>query len=332
MMKRRIFALLGALLILGAALLPATLAEAAGADATEAAWDAATLASQEAPAESQEEPAEAPEAEAQEAAEDPAGEITRFEPGSYNLVVDEAGLMSVEMLAALDSKAWQISQANNLEVVVLVVAGTGGKDIMTFSEDFWDENGYGYGYNHDGVMMTIDLDGRDWCIDADGDGNRIYTDYGKEVMSQQIVPYLSNGQYYEAFDRFLDLAGSFAVEANTQQPYDVFNEYNGEPETLPQKLGKAAPIGLIASALTTLFGMGGMKRGMNTVQKKHGAIQYARRDSMRMDRQADIFLYRTQRRERLPDPPRGGGGGHHGGTTTHVSSHGHTHSSAHGKF
>ena len=278
MMKRRILALLGALMLLIAALLPAALAEA----------------------------------------------------GNYNLVIDEAGLMPVEMVVALDSKAWRLSQENNLEICILVENGLGGKDIVTFADDFWDENGYGYGANHDGVMLTLDMQGRDWNISADGDGNRIYTDYGKRVMSEQIVPYLSNGQYYEAFDKYLDLAASFAVEANTEQPYDVNNEYKGEPETLAQKLGKALPVGLIASVLATVFGMGGMKSGMHTAKKKHGAAQYARRDSMRMNRQADVFLYHTQRRERLPEPPRGGGGG--GGTTTHVSSGGHTHSSMSGKF
>ena len=278
MMKRRILALLGALLLLGGMLLPAALAEA----------------------------------------------------GNYKLVIDEAGLMPVEMAAALDAKAWQVSLANNLEIAILVVNGTGSEDIVTFSDDFWYAAGYGYGANHDGVMLTLDMVGREWCIDADGDGNRIYTDYGKDVMGDEIVPYLSNGQYYEAFDKFLDLAAAFAVEANTNRPYDVYNTYKGEPESLAQKLGKAAPVGLIASALTTLFGMGGMKKGMKTVQKKRGATQYARQGSMQMTRQADIFLYRSQRRERLPDPPRGGHSG--GGTTTHVSSHGHTHSSAHGKF
>lgn len=314
MMKRRILALLGALLLLGAALLPAALAEAAEAPRE---WDLA-------------ETSELPQPEDAAEAEAAAQPVTRTEPGNYNLVVDQAGLMPVEMIAALDSKAWQVSLDNNLEICILVVDDTGYKDIVTFSDDFWDEHGYGYGPNHDGVMLTLDMGGRNWCIDADGDGNRIYTDYGKDVMSSEIVPFLSNGQYYEAFDRFLDLAGQFAVEANTQQPYDVYNTYDGEPETLAQKLAKAAPVGLIASLLTTLFGMGGMKKGMHTVHRKHGATQYARRDSMRMTRQADIFLYHTQRRERLPDPPRGGGGG--GGTTTHVSSGGHTHSSASGKF
>lgn len=279
MMKRRILALLGALaLFLGAALLPAALAEA----------------------------------------------------GNYNLVVDEAGLMPVEMAAALDAKAWQLSNENNLEICILVENGLGGRNIRDFTADFYDSNGYGRGPGHDGVMLSLDLDQRDWFILTGGAGIRIYTDYGIRTIGEEIVPYLSNGQYYEAFDRFLDLAAAFAVEANTQQPYDLNHEYEGEPETLAQKLGKATPIGLVASALATLLGMGGMKRGMHTVQRKHGATQYARRDSMRMNRQADIFLYHTQRRERLPDPPRGSGGG--GGSTTFVSSSGTTHGGGGGKF
>ncbi len=254
----------------------------------------------------------------------------RAEAGNYNLVLDEAGLMPVEMSAALDAKAWQVSNANNLEACILVVNGTGGKPLKYYAADYWDENGYGRGPNHDGVMLALDLAERDWFILTTGDGIRIFTDYGIRVIGNEIVPYLSSGKYYEAFDRYLDLAGEFAAEANTNQPYDTNHEYQGKPKTLAEKLGMAAPVGLVASLLTTLFGMGGMKRGMHTVHRKHGATQYARRDSMQMTRTADLFLYHTQHRERLPDPPKVSGGG--GGSTTFTSSSGVTHGGGGGKF
>ena len=252
-------------------------------------------------------------------------------PGNYNLVLDEAGLMGVEMSAALDAKAWEISLANNLEACILVLNGTGGKPLKYYAADYWDENGYGYGPGHDGVMLALDLAERDWFILTTGDGIRIFTDYGVRVIGDEIVPYLSNGRYYEAFDRYLDLAGEFAVEANTNQPYDTNHEYRGKPKTLAEKLGMAAPIGLVTSLLTTLFGMGSMKKGMHTVHRKHGAAQYARRESMRMSRQADVFLYHNRHVERLPEPRSGGGGGG-GGSTTFTSSSGVTHGGGGGKF
>ena len=250
--------------------------------------------------------------------------------GNYNLVLDRAGLLSVEASAALDAKAWQISQENDMEVVVLAESGLGGKAIRDYAADFWDENGYGAGPNHDGVMLVLDMAERDWYILTTGTGIRYYTDYGIQAIGSEIRPYLSNGNYYQAFDKYLDLADAFAREARTNQPYDYNHEYSGPPKTLAEKLGMALPIGLIASVFSTLFGMGSMKRGMHTVKRKHGAAQYARKGSMNLSRHMDLFLYHTQHRERLPEPEHHSGGG--GGSSTFTSSSGTTHGGGGGKF
>ena len=248
--------------------------------------------------------------------------------GDYNLVLDEAGLLSVDASAALDAKAWQVSLDNDIEVVVLTENGLGGKSIRDYSADFWDEHGYGTGAQHSGVMLTLDMAERDWYILTTGEGIRYFTDYGIRTIGEEIVPYLSKGNYYGAFDRFLDLANRFAAEARQGQAFDTNHVFEGEPETLAQKLGKALPVGLIASVLATLFGMGGMKSGMHTAKKKHGAAQYARKDSMKLNRTMDVFLYHTQTRERLPERSSGGGGG----SSTFTSSSGTTHGGGGGKF
>lgn len=244
-------------------------------------------------------------------------------------VVDDAGLLSAEKVAALEDKAQRLSEQYGLEIAILTTRGTQGKAIQYFAADFWGQNGYGTGADHDGVMLTLDMVERDWFILTTGAGIRYYTDYGIQALGKEFVSKLSDGDYYGGFDRYLDLAGAFAKEAQENQPYDTNHEYKGEPKTLAQKLLGALPVGIAASALSTLLGMGGMKRGMHTAKKKRGASQYARRDSMRLNRSMDVFLYHTQSRMRLPDPPRGGGGG---GSSTFHSSSGTTHGGGGGKF
>ena len=58
------------------------------------------------------------------------------------------------------------------------------------------------------------------------------------------------------------------------------------------------------------------------------AAQYARKDSMQLNRSMDIFLYHTRHVERMPEPSRGGGGG----SSTFTSSSGTTHGGGGGKF
>lgn len=248
--------------------------------------------------------------------------------GDYNLVLDNAGLLTEAEYQDLEAKAWEVSNAHGMEVVVLTERGLGGKSIRDYAADYWDEAGYGVGAAHDGVMLTLDMAERDWYILTTGKAVGYYTDYGIQTIGNEIKPYLAKGNYAMAFDRFLDLAGSFAAEAENGQAFDTNHEYKGEPETMARKLGKALPVGLIASLLATLLGMGGMKRGMHTAKKKHGAAQYARKDSMQLNRSMDIFLYHTRHVERMPEPSRGGGGG----SSTFTSSSGTTHGGGGGKF
>lgn len=250
-------------------------------------------------------------------------------PAVHSLVVDNAGLLTAEEVAKLEAKAGQLSEEYGLEMAILTTRGTQGKAIQYFAADYWDYNGYGTGASHDGVMLALDMQERDWYILTTGSGIRYYTDYGIRTMGSEFVSKLSDGDYYEAFDRYLDLAAAFAKEAQENQPYDTNHEYKGEPKTLAQKLMGALPVGVVASVLSTLFGMGGMKKGMHTAKKKRGAAQYARKGSMQLNRHMDVFLYHTQSRMRLPDPDRGGGGG---GSSTFHSSSGTTHGGGGGKF
>ena len=79
-------------------------------------------------------------------------------------LVDKAELLSdsekTELLYTLD----EISERQQVDVVVLTVPSLEGASPMEYADDFYDNNGYGFGDNHDGILFLISMEERDWYI------------------------------------------------------------------------------------------------------------------------------------------------------------------------
>ena len=75
---------------------------------------------------------------------------------------------------------------------------------MAYADDFYDYNGYGYGDSRDGILLLISMEERDWRISTCGYGITVFTDAGQEYISDKFLPYLSDGDYSEAFTKYAD--------------------------------------------------------------------------------------------------------------------------------
>ena len=60
-------------------------------------------------------------------------------------VVDNAGLLSDGEISALEWEIQELRDSLELDIVIVTTYGTGYKTIQAFADDFYDENGYGYG-------------------------------------------------------------------------------------------------------------------------------------------------------------------------------------------
>ncbi len=212
------------------------------------------------------------------------------------LVVDDAGLLGAEAVAQLSAEARRLSDAYAADVVILTTGGLGGKTALDFAADYYDGEGYGQGENRDGVMLMLSMEERDWCILTTGSGIRAFTDYAIDAVSEDIVPYFSEGDYPGGFARFLRDAQIVLKQAQSA-PYDVDN-----PVQLKTALERVSGIGiylLIAALIVAIVGLAILMAGMNTARPQHGAGRYIRDGSMRITRAQDIFLYHTQTRTRV---------------------------------
>ena len=235
---------------------------------------------------------------------------------------DEADLLTDREESELIAKLENICSQKQMEVVVAAFETIGEYSPMEYADDFYDYNGYGCGADRDGLILIVVMDTSDWWISTRGSAITAFTDAGIDFIGEQIVPYLSDGDYYGAFSRFAEQCVAFIDQANTGDPYDIHNL----PKA-PFDKGMALVIALVGGLLIAAIYTAKLKGQLKSVQAKSSAADYVKQNSMNITESRDFFLYRkVNRTERASSSSSGGGSG------THRSSSGATHGGGGGKF
>lgn len=240
-------------------------------------------------------------------------------------LVDDAGLLSDDEEMALLGTLDEISERQQVDVVVVTVDSLEGCSAMEYADDFYDYYGYGFGEQEDGILFLISMEERDWYISTTGYGITAVTDAGLSYMSERFIDDLSDGDYAAAFTTYAKLCDDYITQANTGEPYDVDN-LPKEPFWFAGNLVITFGFGFLIALIAT-----GIMRGkLKTVYSRPEADSYVRSGSMHITRQNDLFLYRhIDRREK---PEESSSDGSSGGSSTHTSSSGTTHGGGGGKF
>lgn len=237
-------------------------------------------------------------------------------------LVDEADLLSDSEESALLSSLDEISERQKMDIVVVTVNSLEGKSAMEYADDFYDENGYGFGEGRDGILFLISIGERDWNISTRGYGITAVTDAGREYMSEQFKEDLSGGEYAAAFTTFVGLCDDFITQARSGEPYDVGN-LPKEPFWFGGYLGISLGIAFVISLIVT----GVMRSKLKTVHNQSGADTYVKKGGLKLTKENDLFLYRHIDRREKPKEEENSGG-----SETHTSSSGATHGGGGGKF
>lgn len=240
-------------------------------------------------------------------------------------LVDMADLLSDSEETDLLGKLNEISERQQVDIVVVTVDSLEGESPMVYADDFYDYYGYGYGDERDGILLLVSMEERDWYISTTGYGITAVTDAGREYMSEKILPDLSDGYYAAAFTTFAELCDDFITQAMTGEPYDV-DHLPQEPFapviTFVISFGIAFVIALIATGI--------MKGQLKTVRSQPRADSYVKDGSMQLTKKKDLFLYKhVDRREKPKEKETETSPG---GSKTHTSSSGTTHGGGGGKF
>ena len=237
-------------------------------------------------------------------------------------VADGADLLTEEEETLLCAKLDEISERQQFDVVVVTASTINGKSPMAYADDYFDYNGYGIGTDRSGALLLISMEDRDWWISTRGYGITALTDFGIQQIGEDMVPDLSDGDYYQAFVTFAKDCDSYVTQAKNGNPVDV-NSYKA-PFPFAKKIGISAVIGIIVALI-----VGSVLKGkMTSVKTAQAAADYTRSGSFFLRDQSDVFLYSNVTRTAKPQETRSGGGG----SSTHSSSSGASHGGGGGKF
>lgn len=252
--------------------------------------------------------------------------VTAQAAGDLARLVDWADLLSDDEEAELSDRLDEISERQQVDVIVVTVDSLEGASAMEYADDFYDYNGYGFGTGHDGVLFLMSMGEREWHISTRGYGITAFTDAGLDYMSEDFLPYLKDGDYAGAFNKFAEQCDDYITQAKTGSPYDVDNVPMGQFSPVGALL-IAIGIGFVISLVVTGF----VRLGLHSVYSRSEADSYMKQGSLRLTREHELFLYRTVTKTEKPKESSSSGSSS-GGSTTHTSSSGSTHGGKGGKF
>lgn len=251
------------------------------------------------------------------------------------LVVDNAGLLSTQEQAALEDKARSLGTEYGMDIVILTVDRLDGKRPQNYADDYYDNHGYG----DNGILFLLAMEERDWYISTCGDAIYALTDYGIQKLGDTVIPYLSDGDYYNGFDAYLNALPYYLESFQSGAAVDGYADYSGDyyhgdQETIVHSQQKRSPnillslvIGVVVAAVSVLI----MRASMNTKRIQYSASDYMNPGSFHLRTQQDIFLYSNVTKVRRQENNNSSGGGG-GGSSVHTSSSGRSHGGGGGKF
>lgn len=198
------------------------------------------------------------------------------------VLFDEAYLLTEAEQAALTEKLLEISHTYNAQIVIATVDSTSG-GIDHYVEYVYDSMGFGYGENHDGVLLLVCMNEREYRILSNGFPGDAISTSAIDTISDIIVSDLSDGNYAAAFDTFAD-----------QCVYYLDGYLNGFPFAFGTNLIICLVIGLLAGVITAFV----LKGQLKSVRKQNQANVYVKPGSMNVTLHNDFFLYREVTRSK----------------------------------
>lgn len=239
-------------------------------------------------------------------------------------MVDNAGLLSTEDAASIESQLTDLGQKYDMHFVIVTDEDPDISSAMEVADDFFDYNGYGVGDDRSGVLLYINMSTHDVWISTRGFGITAFTDAGINYILDQLVSGLGDEAYYETFETYITLCDDFMIQALNGTPYDV-DHMPSEPFPWIGGLIMCMALGAIVGLIYVLILRGQLK----SVAPNESAEDYMVKGSMHMTNSREFFLYRTVSKTARPQENSSGGGG---GSTTHTSSSGATHGGGGRKF
>ena len=207
------------------------------------------------------------------------------------LVRDEMGLFDADTYSQLEASAEAASDGHDCDVYFLVVDSIGDADQRQYAKDYYLANGLGSGSEQSGILFLLAVGSRKYVTITYGGGVTAFTDYRIEQQEDEIVPLLSDEEWEDAADTYIEMCDeALDYYADHGEPIDIDNDV-GLGDLMVAML---VPLGISAIICFVLYSQ------MKTAKRKIRADEYMPGFALRVKR--DRYTHTT--RERVYDPPK----------------------------
>ena len=215
-------------------------------------------------------------------------------------ISDEADIVTDAEEQELQTLLDEVSEKYGVDLVIAttnLLLGTTPEESADMAYDTME-------CQEDGIILYVAMVTRDVYIRPQGncDEKMIRRD-GAAYMIEKITPDLSDGNYADAFKKYISLSDKFLKKAQTGEPYDG----NNMPRDLMDYL-KAAGIALVIGLVIAFLIVSSMRAKLKTVALNRAAADYMKPGSMHLNQSNDMFLYRNVSRRARPKNNSSGGG------------------------
>jgi len=212
-------------------------------------------------------------------------------------VVDNAGVLTAGEKQVLINKIAELSSKYKFDLVIVTEKSI-NKSYEAYADDFFDDNGYGFGSDRDGCLILQVTGDRYIQVSTSGRGIGILNSYAEDKLLTDAAKYLKANSYYGAYYSYLRNWETF-LELDEQggRSFNFFYQWN---------------FVLVAAAWAIAFLIGFMvvhtwKLQMNTALKQTQANAYIIPGSLNFTQKTDRFLYSTVTKTARQTSSSGGG-------------------------
>lgn len=220
----------------------------------------------------------------------------------YAFVDDSADLLTTEEGWQLEETAQEISQRYGCGVYIVTMWDfeAYGSDVRSAAEQYFLNHGCGLGSDANGVLLLLSMAERDYALIAHGSiGNSAFTDYGKDVLSEEFLDDFRYDQWFEGFADYLDVSDSFLSADSAGEPVDIGQSSGSD-------LGMTLIMILLIPAVIAGVACGIMAASMKTARKQTHADAYQK--GIQLTHRQDRFITRTVVRQKIESSSSSSGG------------------------
>ena len=218
----------------------------------------------------------------------------------YRFVFDEAYLLSASKAEELDRAAAEISTNYDCGVYIVTLFDYAeyGSNVRSAAENYFLTHDLGLGSDDNGVLLMLSMMERDYALIAHGDvGNRTFTDYGKDVLSDAFLDDFRYDSWASGFADYINVSEELLYAAYTGTPVDV-RQGSG--------MGMTLVMVLLIPALIAGVACGIMAASMKTARKKTNANDYSK--AVQITGHHDRFITSTVVRQKIESSSSSSGG------------------------